>query len=159
VVGRAVRAAFLLATAAFGRLSFFHFGLFGKDIVMGILEAAKPAVIICTRDRERAKAFYRDILGLPFSYQDNLAVVFNIGSITVRLSKVPGFTAHEHTILGFTVPHVESTVKALRDKGCIFNLYPAFRQDELGILTLPGGAVQVAWLKDPDGNVLSITNA
>jgi hypothetical protein len=26
-------------------------------------------------------------------------------------------------------------------------------------LTLPGGAGHVAWLKDPDGNVLSITNA
>jgi catechol 2,3-dioxygenase-like lactoylglutathione lyase family enzyme len=126
---------------------------------MGILEAAKPAVIICTRDRERAKAFYRDILGLAFAYEDKLAVVFNIGGITLRVSTVPDFTPHEHTILGFTVTDVESTVKALRHHGVAFNVYPGFRQDELGILTLLGGAIQVAWLKDPDGNVLSVTNA
>jgi len=50
-------------------------------------------------------------------------------------------------------------VKALCEKGVTFNRYPRFRQDELGILTLPGGTVRVAWFKDPDGNVLSVTNA
>ena len=39
---------------------------------MGILEAAKPAIVICTTDRARAAAFYGDTLGLitaspPFS--------------------------------------------------------------------------------------------
>jgi catechol 2,3-dioxygenase-like lactoylglutathione lyase family enzyme len=125
---------------------------------MGILEAARPTVIIGTRDRERAKAFYRDTLGLSFAFEDELAAVFNIGGITLRVSTVPNFTPHEHTILGFTVSHVESAVKALGEKGVVFNIYPAFPQDELGILTLPG-AIQVAWLKDPDGNLLSITNA
>ena len=87
---------------------------------MGILDAAKSAVIICTRDRERAKAFYRDILGLAFAYEDTLAVVFKIGDTTLRLSAVSDFTPHEHTILGFTVLDVASTVKALRDKGVAF---------------------------------------
>jgi hypothetical protein len=50
-------------------------------------------------------------------------------------------------------------VRALREKGLNFNIYPGFRQDELGILTVPGGVVRVAWFKDPDGNVLSVTNA
>jgi hypothetical protein len=44
-------------------------------------------------------------------------------------------------------------------EGISFNIYPGFGQDELGILTLPGGNVRVAWFKDPDGNVLSVTNA
>jgi catechol 2,3-dioxygenase-like lactoylglutathione lyase family enzyme len=126
---------------------------------MGILEAAKPAIVICTRDRARAAAFYRDTLGLPLAYEDNFAAVFNIGGVTLRVSLVPDFTAHEHTILGFNVPDVPTTVKALREKGLNFNIYPGFRQDELGILTVPGGVVRVAWFKDPDGNVLSVTNA
>ena len=126
---------------------------------MGVLEAAKPAVIICTRDRERAKAFYGDTLGLAFAYEDKLAAVFNIGGITLRVSAVADFTPHKHTILGFTVPQVEPIVKALRDNGVEFNIYPGFKQDELGILRLPGSPVQVAWFKDPDGNVLSVTNA
>jgi catechol 2,3-dioxygenase-like lactoylglutathione lyase family enzyme len=126
---------------------------------MGILEAAKPAIVVCTRDRARSTAFYRDTLGLPLAYEDNLAAVFQIGGVTLRVSTVPDFTPHEHTILGFTVPDVVATVKALREEGLVFNRYPAFTQDELGILTVPGGTVQVAWFKDPDGNVLSVTNA
>jgi len=126
---------------------------------VGILEAAKPAFIICTIDRARATAFYRDTLGLTVAYEDSLAAVLNIGGATLRVSTVPDFTPHEHTILGFNVPDVEATVKALREKGITFNIYPGFSQDELGILTLPGGTVRVAWFKDPDGNVLSVTNA
>jgi hypothetical protein len=50
-------------------------------------------------------------------------------------------------------------VKALREKGVNFNIYQHLRQDELSIWTAPGGTVRVAWFKDPDGNVLSVTNA
>jgi catechol 2,3-dioxygenase-like lactoylglutathione lyase family enzyme len=126
---------------------------------MGILGAAKPAIVICTRDRARATAFYRDTLGLTLAYEGALAAVFNIGGVTLRISTVADFTPHEHTILGFNVPDVAASVRALREEAVTFNFYPAFSQDELGILTLPGGAVRVAWFKDPDGNVLSVTNA
>jgi catechol 2,3-dioxygenase-like lactoylglutathione lyase family enzyme len=126
---------------------------------MGILEAAKPTIIICTRDRARATAFYRDTLGLPVAYEDNFAAVFNIGGVTLRVSAVADFTPHEHTIVGFNVPDVQATVNALREKSVTFNIYPRFSQDDLGIWTAPGGTVHVAWFKDPDGNVLSVTNA
>jgi hypothetical protein len=126
---------------------------------MGILDAAKPAIIVCTRDRARATAFYRDTLELPVAYEDNFAAVFNIGGVTLRVSTVADFTPHEHTIVGFNVPDVPATVKALREKSVVFNIYPRFSHDELGIWTAPGGTVRVAWFKDPDGNVLSVTNA
>jgi catechol 2,3-dioxygenase-like lactoylglutathione lyase family enzyme len=126
---------------------------------MGILEAAKPAIIICTRDRARATAFYRDTLGLTVANEDSFAAVFNIGGVPLRVSVVTDFTPHEHTILGFNVPDVAATVKDLREKGITFNIYPHISQDELGIWTAPGGAFRVAWFKDPDGNVLSVTNA
>jgi catechol 2,3-dioxygenase-like lactoylglutathione lyase family enzyme len=130
----------------------------GKE-QMGILEAAIPAIITCTRDRARATEFYRDTLGLPLAYEDKFAAVFNTGGVTLRVSFVADFAPHEHTILGFHVPDVEVTVKALREKGITFNAYPGFSQNELGILTLPGGGSHVAWFNDPDGNVLSVTNA
>jgi catechol 2,3-dioxygenase-like lactoylglutathione lyase family enzyme len=126
---------------------------------MGILEAAKPVIVICTRDRAHATAFYRDTLGLTVAYEDSFAAVFNIGGITLRVSIVADFTPHEHTILGFNVPDVASTVRALREKGVTFNIYQGLSQDELGMWTAPGGTVRVAWFKDPDGNVLSVTNA
>ena len=107
----------------------------------------------------RSSAFYRDTLGLTLAHEDSFAAVFNIGGATIRVSIVADFTPHEHTILGFTVPDVATTVKALREKGIVFNTYQHVSQDELGIWTAPGGAVRVAWFKDPDGNVLSVTNA
>jgi predicted enzyme related to lactoylglutathione lyase len=126
---------------------------------MGILESAKPAIIICTRDRARASTFYHDTLGLTMTYEDNFAAVFNTGGVTLRVSVVADFTPHEHTILGFNVSDVAATVKALHEKGVTFNIYKGFNQDEHGIWTAPGGMVRVAWFKDPDGNVLSVTNA
>ncbi len=126
---------------------------------MGILGSAMPAIVICTRDRLRATAFYRDTLGLTLAYEDNFAAVFNIGGVTLRVSSVADFTPHEHTILGFHVPDVAATVGALHEKGVAFNRYPRLTQDEQGIWTAPGGTTKVAWMKDPDGNVLSVTNA
>lgn len=125
---------------------------------MGILEAATPAVVICTRNRDRATEFYRDALGLELAHEDHLAAVFKIGGITLRISTVADFSPHEHTILGFCVTDVHSTVSALRQKGVTFNVYPDFVQDEFGILAVSGGTVRVAWFRDPDGNVLSVTN-
>src|ERR1700685_244115 len=125
---------------------------------MGILAAAKPAIVICTRDRMRATEFYRDTLGLELAHEDNFASVFNISGITLRVSFVADFIPHEHAILGFSVPDVSAAVLALREKGVVFNIYAAFKQDELGILSVPGGNVRVAWMKDSDGNVLSVTN-
>src|SRR5215470_7046735 len=126
---------------------------------MGILDTAKPSIVICTREIARSTAFYRDTLGLTLAYQDHLAAVFSIAGVTLRVSTVAGFTPHEHTILGFNVPDVTATVKALHEKGVTFNFFPGFHQDEFGILALPGGNLYVAWFKDPDGNLLSVTNA
>ena len=126
---------------------------------MGILEFAKPVIVICTRDRARSTAFYSDTLGLVMTSEDNFASVFDVGGTAMRISTVADFTPHEHTILGFNVPDVAAVVRALREKGVTFNIYKAFPQNELGILTLPGGLVHVAWFRDPDGNVMSVTDA
>lgn len=126
---------------------------------MGILEAARPAIIICTQDRARSTAFYRDTLGLVLASEDRFAAIFQLGSATLHVSHVADFVPHEHTILGFQVQDVFGRVRALREKGVEFNRHPGFTQDELGIWTAPGGSVHVAWFRDPDGNVLSVTNA
>ena len=125
---------------------------------MGILQTATPLILICTRDRERAAAFYRDMLGLGFVSEDKFAVVLDAGGIMLRVSPVADFVPHEHSILGFRVEDVPATVKSLREKGVAFNFYSGFKQDELGVWTVPDGSAQVAWFKDPDGNVLSITD-
>jgi len=126
---------------------------------MGILAAAKPVAIICTRDRARAAKFYRVTLGLRLKLEDDYAVVFDVAGIDLRVSTVPDFVAHEHTVLGFNVPDVPAAVKALGEKGVTCNIYRGFNQDELAIWSLPNSMLRVVWFNDPDGNVLSVTNA
>jgi catechol 2,3-dioxygenase-like lactoylglutathione lyase family enzyme len=127
-------------------------------MALGILQDAQPAIIICTKDRERAAAFYRDVLGFQFASQDQFAAVFRVGGVTLRISLVPDFVPHAHTVLGFVVADVAATVSALRQKDVAFQQIPHLKQDQLGIWTAPGGTPRVAWLQDPDGNLLSISN-
>jgi catechol 2,3-dioxygenase-like lactoylglutathione lyase family enzyme len=131
----------------------------GTVVHSSILQNAKPAIIICTRDRERATRFYRDTLGLALESEDKFAAIFRIGAVTLRISLVPDFVPHAHTVLGFLVSDVRATVQALRDQGVTFQRITRLSQDELGIWTAPGGAPSAAWFPDPDGNLLSVSNA
>lgn len=126
---------------------------------MGVLTAAAPAIVVCTRDRARSASFYGDVLGLTRLREDSLATVFEVGGAQLRVSTVPDFIPSGHTILGFRVPDVRATVVALTEAGVAFHRIAGAAHDELGVLTLPGDAVRVAWMKDPDGNLLSITDA
>jgi catechol 2,3-dioxygenase-like lactoylglutathione lyase family enzyme len=109
-----------------------------------------------TRDAARAVAFYRDTLGLTLVSQDPFAAVFDANGIMLRVTPVPALTPHPFTSLGWHVPDIETTARELITKQVLFERYPGLNQDDLGIWTSPGGA-KVAWFKDPDGNLLSLT--
>ena len=119
--------------------------------------SAKAMTFIVTRDRERSKAFYRDVLGFELSHEDPFAAVFDLNGTALRISTVPDFEAQAHTVLGWEVPDIVACVKALTSKGVRFTVYEGMGQDALGIWTPPGGSTKVAWFLDPDGNNLSIT--
>ena len=102
----------------------------GEDGTDGDFGGCKIFIIICTSDSERATAFNRDTLGLSAACEDSFAGAFNMGGVDLRISIVADFTPHEHNILGFSVPDVAATVKALREKGITFNIYQGFSQDE-----------------------------
>lgn len=108
-------------------------------------------------DVERAKAFYRDTLGLRLVSEElPFALVFDVNRIMLRLAVVKEHPAFPGTILGWEVPDVSAAVQVLMKAGVQFERYDFVKQDELGIWTTPTGA-RVAWFKDPDGNVLSVS--
>ena len=125
---------------------------------MGILTTAKPVILICTRDVSRTAAFYRDILGLTPVSEDKYAAVFAAGGVTLRVSLVPDFAVNEHTVMGFQVEDVVGAIRSLRQKGVVPHRPERLSLDEEGIWAIPGGLGQVAWISDPEGNLLSITN-
>ena len=112
---------------------------------------------IPTLDFDKSRAFYVDVLGLRFVDNDGFAMVLDANGTMIRVAKVqPDFKPAQFTILGWQVSEIENVVSALTAKGIVFERYGFFEQDPLGIWSAPGGA-KVAWFKDPDGNVLSVS--
>jgi hypothetical protein len=74
----------------------------------------------------------------------------------VRAAKMKDFTPAQFTVLGWQVSGIEDVVRALGKKGVHLEIFGFFKQDELGIWTAPTGD-KVAWFKDPDGNILSVS--
>jgi catechol 2,3-dioxygenase-like lactoylglutathione lyase family enzyme len=110
-----------------------------------------------TLDATKARPFYEAVLGLPVLSHDNFALALDANGIMLRITNVPpNFKPQPFTILGWQVPDIIEAVSALKDKGVHFERYGLPAQDAEGIWTAPGGA-KVAWFKDPDGNVLSLT--
>jgi catechol 2,3-dioxygenase-like lactoylglutathione lyase family enzyme len=112
---------------------------------------------LMTKDSAAATRFYRDTLGLRFVRDDGFALVFDMNGVLLRISKMPSFTPAQSTVLGWEARDIGATVAALEKKGVTFERYPKMNHDAQGICTFPNGD-QVAWFKDPDGNVLSISH-
>jgi catechol 2,3-dioxygenase-like lactoylglutathione lyase family enzyme len=118
---------------------------------------SKPLVaFVPTKDAKQARRLYQGTLGLGFVSEDCFAVVLNANGTRVRVANVPDFKPAPFTILGWQVTDIEQVVSELEGKGIVFEKYGFKDQDERGIWSSPGGS-KVAWFKDPDGNVLSVS--
>jgi predicted enzyme related to lactoylglutathione lyase len=109
-----------------------------------------------TTDYDKARAFYEGRLGLEFVSLDKFALVMNSGGRMIRITKVPQFAALQGTVLGWRVENIQSVATWLTDRGVILEKYPFAQDQTLGIWTAPEGS-RVAWFKDPDGNILSVS--
>src|SRR5580700_11452119 len=124
---------------------------------MSLLASSKIAAFSATTDPDRAKAFYRDKLGLRLVSDEQYALVFDAAGTMLRVQKVKEVPEAKYTALGWEVPDIAAKVDELRAAGVKFEIYGFPGQDEKGIWTPPGSTTKVAWFKDPDGNILSLT--
>ena len=111
---------------------------------------------VATSDASRAKAFYGGVLGLPLISEDEFAVAFDAHGTMLRVAIVGDVVLAPYTVLGWGVADIAATVRGLAAAGVQFERYPWMKQDKIGIWSAPSGA-KVAWFKDPDGNVLSVS--
>lgn len=121
-----------------------------------MLSAAKMVGFLITTDYDKARAFFEDTLGCQFVSQDQFALVVTLGGHQIRIAKTADFTPLRNTVLGWEVSDIERVVDALTARGVVFEKYPFVQDQARGIWTAPGGS-KVAWFKDPDGNVLSVS--
>ena len=107
---------------------------------MNILGGCELVAFVATRDAARARAFYRDLLGLRLVAEDQFALAFDAGGTTLRVSIVEQLVPAGYTVLGWEVPDIAAAVRVLAARGVSFERYAFLEQDALGIWTAPGGA-------------------
>jgi len=111
----------------------------------------KLVAFLATANPERARDFYEGKLKLRFVSDDEFALVFDSGGTEVRIQKLDRLDPPAGTALGWQVDDIEAALDRL---GVDVERYDFAGPD--GIWTAAGGA-RVAWFKDPDGNILSLT--
>ncbi len=122
-----------------------------------MLSKAPIVPYIPVRDIPRARKFYEQTLGLVVKEEYAGGVFYECGKGTVVfMYPSPGAGSSKASTAFWGVDDVEAEVAALRAKGVVFEEYdlPDTKMNN-GIAT--GGGAKTAWFKDPDGNILAIS--
>jgi catechol 2,3-dioxygenase-like lactoylglutathione lyase family enzyme len=119
------------------------------------LAGARLQTLVWSADLARAEQFYPQVLGLPLEGRSHGALVYRVGEGVLRVSPVSATDPTEHTVIGFEVEDVDSCVAQLAGRGVGLERFPGFNHDEVGVWKAPDGT-QVAWFRDPDGNLISL---
>jgi catechol 2,3-dioxygenase-like lactoylglutathione lyase family enzyme len=125
------------------------------------LSDCKVGAAVAVRDLGRARAFYEDVLLLAVASDsgDNIAYRCADDSL-IHVFVSPFAGAARTTVAGWAVDDIDVAVDALGAQGVEFERYTdgPIVTDDRGVASFAGGN-QVAYFKDPDGNVLSIAYA
>jgi hypothetical protein len=108
-------------------------------------------------DIGKAREFYGETLGIETSMLDEEHGLMSLklaGGRETLVYQSPEMTAASYTILNFPVDDIDEAVDELSAKGVSFERYDGFDQDDKGIAR--GNGPNIAWFKDPAGNVLSV---
>jgi len=114
-----------------------------------------------TSDLDRARRFYGEALGLaegPVSVQGGVFFAAGGGTALRIYERPPDYTPAEYTVLGFLVEDLEEEMSELRRRGVTFEEYDLpHLKTENGVYNDQQRGAKGAWVKDPDGNILALT--
>jgi methylmalonyl-CoA/ethylmalonyl-CoA epimerase len=108
-------------------------------------------ISIPTRDLPRARAFYRDVLGLQFLFEapPNLAF-FDCGGVRILVGDGQPAQPDTGTLIYFHVRDIRAAVDQIRAGGATIERDPSL------IASLADRDVWLAVFRDPDGNTLEL---
>ena len=122
-----------------------------------MLGPEKLVAMLGTTQPDAAKAFFEGVLGLTFVGDYPHALIFEAGDTRLMVQKVEQVSPRQGTALGWSVTDLRGVMKGLIERGVTFERFPGMEQDELGVWSPAGPSTGVAWFKDPDGNLLSLS--
>jgi predicted enzyme related to lactoylglutathione lyase len=104
-----------------------------------------------------AKPFYSDILGLKFEQTPEGFKLHIAGGNPIFVYGKPDHQPATYTILNFPVDDIDAAVSQLKAKGVKFESYPDMTgEDNIARGKTAGQGPDIAWFKDPAGNILSV---
>jgi methylmalonyl-CoA/ethylmalonyl-CoA epimerase len=109
-------------------------------------------IAIITKDMDRARAFYRDVLGLQHLFDAGPSLAFfQCGSVRLMLSP-PSSAEFEHSssIVYYRVSDLVATHAALVAKGVAFEAAPHL------VAKTPAHELWMAFFRDSEGNLLAL---
>jgi catechol 2,3-dioxygenase-like lactoylglutathione lyase family enzyme len=121
-----------------------------------VLAAAPFIGFIPVRDLAVARGFYESTLGLVVEEETPAGLVIDAAGTMLRITAVPNGTPQPFTVAGWKVSDIADTVARLGAAGIAPLRYEGLEQDDDGVWTAPNGD-RIAWFRDPDANVLSLT--
>ena len=112
------------------------------------------------RSLEETEAFYGDTLGIKIERNDMGIQLKPADGRTIFLYEKETHEPATFTVLNFVVEDINAAIEALNSAGVSMEIYPGmeYKQDESGILRgkAAGMGPDIAWFKDPSGNILSV---
>jgi catechol-2,3-dioxygenase len=123
------------------------------------LSDCRVQAVLAVSDLDRAKGFYERQLGLVPGDEDEQGVTYPCAdgtAIFIYLS--PGNAGKSQaTLAGWFVDDLDQLMDELASRGVVFEHYdqPGIKTDERGVFD--SGRFRAAWVKDPDGNTLALT--
>jgi predicted enzyme related to lactoylglutathione lyase len=122
-----------------------------------MFESTKATNSFAVDDLGKAKEFYESTLGLTtttLSEEFGVMALHLAGGRDTLVYAKEDFAPATYTVLNFEVDDVDGAVDGLSSRGVGFERYDGFDQDEKGIARGPGP--QIAWFKDPAGNIFAV---
>jgi predicted enzyme related to lactoylglutathione lyase len=115
------------------------------------------SAILPASNMERAKAFYRDVLGLePTDERPDGSADYEVGSTQFVLYPSEFAGTNKATAMGLETADLSAATAALQAKGVVFQEFEyGDMRTEAGVLTLPDGS-KAAWFSDTEDNIIGL---
>jgi catechol 2,3-dioxygenase-like lactoylglutathione lyase family enzyme len=118
------------------------------------LAGARAAARLPAQDLDRARAWYRDKLGLEPVEERPGGLLYRTEAGDFALFASTGAPSGDHTQMGFEVDDVDSAVAEMRQRGVVFEA--GENVDVPGNYASKGSGERANWFRDSEGNILGI---
>jgi methylmalonyl-CoA/ethylmalonyl-CoA epimerase len=107
-------------------------------------------IALTVTDIARSKDFYQNTLGMKFLFDAGSMAFFQCGDIRFMIGASGESSPRGGTLLYFKAPDIQNVHESLKEKGVVFHQRPHL------VAKMPDHELWIAFLKDPDENILGI---